>query len=153
MPKGGARNRSGPAKDPKSGRSESLGIAFTTLPAEGRHGRTPGLNQFLPRPNARHRALWAELWKTPQAVAWERERWRWPVVADLVKYIERMDWDGAAAAYATAIRQLRDDLGLSAAGLKQNGWTIAPAVPEQEASDNQEQDARSRPRQRRLRAV
>ncbi|MCW2757965.1 MAG: hypothetical protein JWO46_1711, partial [Nocardioidaceae bacterium] len=70
-------------------------------------------------------AVWAELWSTPQACAWSLERWRWPVVADLCRRMVESEQPATPVAVATAIRQLRDDLGLSTAGLKQHGWAIA----------------------------
>lgn len=124
MASGGARNRSGPQKDPNSGRSDRAGVSYTALPSEGFQGEAPDLKDFLPRPTARERAIWDELWRTPQAAAWARESWRWPVVADLTKYLRRADAKDSPVGLATAIRQLRDDLGLSTAGLKQHGWSI-----------------------------
>ena len=135
MPKGGARSRSGPPKDPKSRTSERAGFVLTALPFEGYAGRPPGLNQFLPSPVARHRQVWAELWSTPQACAWSMERWRWPVAADLVRCMVAAEQPGAPVAIVTAVRQLRDDLGLSTAGLLHNGWAIAPPMTEPAPGD------------------
>lgn len=125
MARGGSRNRSGPQADPNSGRSDRRGYSLTALPAEGFDGEAPALDSFLLVTTDRHSAIWAQLWTTPQACAWSLEAWRWPIVADLVKWSVRSDDDEAAASIATTIRQLRDDLGLSAAGLKANGWKIA----------------------------
>lgn len=124
---GGARNRSGPQPDPSSGRSERRGFSLTALPNEGYAGEVPELSRFLPSVSDRHEAIWSDLWATPQACAWAREPWRWQIVADLVEYRVRADDPEAPASWATVIRQLRDDLGLSAAGLKMNGWAIAAA--------------------------
>lgn len=124
MPRGG-HSRSGPPPAADSGRSERRGYKLTALPSEGFAGEAPDLADYLVDPTERHLAVWEELWATPQACVWSVERWRVPVVADLTRYIVRMDSDTAPATYATAIRQLRDDLGLSTAGLKQNGWMIA----------------------------
>lgn len=124
MPRGG-HSRSGPPQDANSGRSERRGYKLTALPSEGFTGEVPDLSDYLIDPTERHLAVWDELWATPQACVWSVERWRVPVVADLTRYIVRMDSDTAPATYATAIRQLRDDLGLSTAGLKQNGWSVA----------------------------
>lgn len=124
MPRGG-HGRSGPPKDADSGRSDRQGYKLTALPSEGFAGEPPDLADYLITPSNRHVAVWAELWATPQACVWSVERWRVPVVADLARYVVRMDDEDCPASYATAIRQLRDDLGLSTAGLKQNGWAIA----------------------------
>ncbi|MCA1218689.1 hypothetical protein [Streptomyces sp. 8L] len=66
--------------------------------------------------------LWAELWATPQAVAWERLRWtrevaqyvRWKVAAEL----------GSLDASKEA-RQLADRLGLTPLALLRLRWEIA----------------------------
>lgn len=127
MTSGGARNRSGPQPDPASARSDRRGLSLTALPNEGYGGEVPDLADFLPVVTARHEAIWADLWRTPQACAWARESWRWPIVADLVEYRVRVDDPETAVSLVMSIRQLRDDLGLSAAGLKANGWSIAAA--------------------------
>lgn len=148
MARGGARNRSGPQPDPGSGRSDRRGLSFTALPNEGYQGEVPDLSEFLPVVTARHESIWRSLWRTPQACAWAVEPWRWPVVADLVEYRVRADDPEAPVALATAIRQLRDDLGLSAAGLKANGWAIAAPeiqpVAESRPAPDQGRSARER---------
>lgn len=125
MPRGGARNRSGPPADPTSGRSERRGFKLTALPSEGYAGVVPDLLEFLPDASARHEQVWAQLWSTPQACAWSMDSWRWPVIADLVKYSVRTEPVDAPASLGTVVRQLRDDCGLSKAGLVANGWAIA----------------------------
>lgn len=122
---GGARTRSGPPADPTSGRSDRRGFTLTALPSEGFSGDVPALSDFLPAPSDRHEAVWAQLWTTPQACAWSLEAWRWPVVADLVKWLVRSEPADAPASLGTVVRQLRDDVGLSKAGLVANGWAIA----------------------------
>jgi len=54
---------------------------------------------------------------------------------------------------ATAIRQLRDDLGLSKAGLAANGWAIAAAqiAPDEDNDAPAEEDEVGQRRQKRLR--
>lgn len=125
MPKGGTRTRSGPPKDPNSGRSDRLGFSLTALPSEGYSGPVPDLANYLLAATDRHVQLWTELWSTPQACAWSMQSWRWPQLADLVKYQARDDLSDAPAALATNIRRLRDDHGLTTAGLVANGWAIA----------------------------
>lgn len=125
MTKGGARNRSGPQRDPKSLKSALIGFSLTALPNGGYVDDAPDLTDYLPTATDRQSDIWAKLWTTPQACAWSLEPWRWPIVADLAKYLARADDADAPIGIATAVRQLRDDLGLSAAGLIANGWTIA----------------------------
>lgn len=137
MPSGGARNRSGPPPDPNSGRSERRGFSLTALPNEGYRGAIPE----FPLPGALDRELsvWESLWRTPQACAWAREAWRWMNVADLVRLQVRGEALDAPVNIATVVRQLRADLGLTPAGLKENGWAIAaadiePSAPAAESS-------------------
>lgn len=123
MTRGGARNRSGPAPDPNSGRSDRRGFKLTALPSEGYQGDVPE----FPLPDATERELevWADLWRTPQACAWSMQSWRWLNVADLVRLQVRGEAHDAPVNIATVVRQLRADLGLTPAGLKENGWAIA----------------------------
>lgn len=126
MPKGGHAH-SGPAKDPSSRTSARAGYTLTALPNEGYRGESPALSDYLLDVTDRHESIWSALWSTPQACAWSQESWRWPVVADLVMLRVRADDPESPIGLATAIRQLRDDLGLSKAGLAANGWAIAAA--------------------------
>lgn len=154
MPKGGHAH-SGPQKDPNSRTSERSGYTLTALPNEGFRGDPPTLSDYLLEATERHELVWSELWLTPQACAWSQERWRWPIVADLVKWMVRSDMPDAPASIATSIRQLRDDCGLSKAGLAANAWAIAPiqlgppvAEPAADLTDGDEVAER---RQKRLR--
>lgn len=123
MPRGGARNRSGPAADPNSGRSERRGFKLTALPSEGYQGEVPEFP--LPDVSERELTVWESLWRTPQACAWSMQSWRWLNVADLVRLQVRGEAHDAPVNIATVVRQLRADLGLTPAGLKENGWAIA----------------------------
>lgn len=123
MARGGARNRSGPAPDPNSGRSERRGFKLTALPSEGFRGDVPDFP--LPDVTDRELAVWGALWRTPQACAWSMQSWRWLNVADLVRLQARGEAHDAPVNIATVVRQLRADLGLTPAGLKENGWAIA----------------------------
>jgi hypothetical protein len=151
MPKGGHAH-SGPAKNPNSRTSERAGYTLTALPNEGYRGTVPDLADFLIEPTGRHEEIWTELWSTPQACAWSQERWRWPTVADLVMFRVRADDPESPVGLATSIRQLRDDLGLSAAGLAANGWAIAaPVIAPTESEQPADGDEVGQKRQRRLR--
>lgn len=123
MARGGARNRSGPAPDPNSGRSERRGFKLTALPSEGFRGDVPDFP--LPDVTDRELEVWESLWRTPQACAWSMQSWRWLNVADLVRLQVRGEAHDAPVNIATVVRQLRADLGLTPAGLKENGWAIA----------------------------
>lgn len=139
MARGGARSRSGPPKDPNSGRSDRIGFKLTALPSEGYRGDVPDLTAFIPDASPRHEAVWAQLWSTPQACAWSLEAWRWPIVADLAKWMVKSDAPDAPAALGSTIRQLRDDCGLSKRGLIDNGWAIAQDVVSAKREEKAEQ--------------
>jgi len=146
------------------------------LPARGRKGRTPafplpkivrfiaGLNDSgksikLPDTSAsnafrkRELALWGELWKTPQAVAWERETWRWPTIARYARICATTELEpDASAALLSRERELRIECGLTPDGLKLNGWAIAPDQLAEKRAEKKTAPAAKAP-QRRLRAV
>lgn len=152
MPKGGARNRSGPAPDPNSGRSDRRDFKLTALPSEGYAGEAP---EFPLQPivlfveyftgsgrdrekvkerddgetasfREREADIWAEAWRTPQACAWSLEPWRWPIVAEYCRLKAAVEFDPtASAALVAQLHRYRDQIGLTPAGLKENGWAIA----------------------------
>ena len=121
----------GPAPKPNPVRSgRGLSQPLMTLPAGGRPGKPP--KWPLPGANDDELALWASLWKLPQAVAWERigsER----VVARycrLLAIAEMRESAGAAvrgvAGLLGEVRQLEDRLGLSPVAMLRLRWQIAP---------------------------
>lgn len=71
---------------------------------------------------ATEKELWSELWKTPQAVEWERLRW----TREVAQYAR---WKAQAEAgdldAGKESRQYADRLGLSPKGLRALMWTIA----------------------------
>ncbi|NDK31191.1 hypothetical protein FH975_05300 [Nesterenkonia sp. Hz 6-5] len=176
MASGGARNRSGPQADPKSGRSDQRKLSFDELPSEGREGEPPtewplsdpqvyietvsdsgkpiknlDIDASEQRKDA-ELALWAEVWTYPQAVAWEREPWRWNIIAIWVRTFLTASGPEAKAADKTALHRFGDQIGLTPAGLRENGWQI---VRDEVASRRQEstEAPSTEPRKRRLRAV
>ena len=149
MPSGGARNRSGPSADESSGRSDRRGYVLTALPSEGYRGDVPTFpldpivlfsEHFEERRKVREfdeggtetfrdreAAVWAEAWSTPQACAWSLESWRWPVVAEYCRLKTVVELDpSASAALVGQLHRYRDQIGLTPAGMKDNGWKIAP---------------------------
>jgi hypothetical protein len=76
----------------------------------------------------RERDLWAEVWTYPQAKAWEREPWRWQPIAMWVRTAVVCESSEATAADKGAIHRFADQIGLTPAGLKENGWVIAHDV-------------------------
>jgi len=98
--------------------------------------------------------LWDQVWTYPQAVAWERERWRWNIVAMWVRTFLTASGPEAKAADKTALHRFGDQLGLTPAGLRENGWAIAhDEVAPRRADKGTESDSPSGKRERRLRAV
>lgn len=131
MASGGARNRSGPQADPASGRSDRRGYKLTALPSEGYKIPAPkfplGATIEDGKSTAdRELAIWAEAWTTPQACAWSMEPWRWPIVAEYCRLKAIVELSPASsAALVGQLHRYRDQIGLTPAGLKDNGWAIA----------------------------
>jgi hypothetical protein len=124
--RGGARNRSGPPQDPNSIRSAKAGRELRALtPFTGDAPDFP-----LPDAALRELAVWAEAWRSPQASAWISEPWRWRSVALWVRWSVRMEAEDASAALGNVVVRYADQIGMTPAGLKENGWTIAPAAEE-----------------------
>lgn len=121
--RGGARNRSGPPPDEKSGRSDRRGLSFTALPSEGYCGEVPDFP--LPDVTERELEVWADAWRTPQAEAWAAQPWRHRTVALWVRWSVRMEHPEASAALGQVVVRFADQIGLTPAGLKENGWKIA----------------------------
>lgn len=148
MVAGGARARSGPAPDPDSGRSAARGLNFQALPSEGYKGRIP---DFPLDPivlfsehfedgakvreadedasadfHSREGVVWVEAWRSPQGAAWAVESWRWPVVAEYCRLKVTVELDpGSNAALVGQLHRYREQIGLTPAGLRLNGWQIA----------------------------
>jgi len=123
MAKGGARNRSGPSADPNSGRSDRRDFKLTALPSEGYGSEAP--RWPLNGHSDREAALWAWAWTTPQACAWSIEPWRWHSVAMWVRVAVICEGPLAQAADKNGLHRFADQIGLTPAGLKENGWAIA----------------------------
>lgn len=154
MARGGARNRSGPAPDPDSARSEQRKFLLSALPADGFPGPVPefpipmlGDDQEL---REREVDLWFDAWRSPQACAWSMEPWRKRIVAQYCRISAVVELSPeATAALIGQLHRFRDQLGLTPAGLRENGWKIADrkaplaAVPD-EAEEAPAQRRRSR---------
>lgn len=176
MASGGARNRSGPQADPGSVRSDARGLRLNALPAEGRQGPPP-LEWPLGTPSVyiesfengrpvkqldedatsdRQTAeleLWAEVWTYPQACAWELDRWRWNVVALWVRTFLVCAGPEAKAADKASLHRFGDQLGLTPAGLRENGWAIARDEVAPRRAEKEPESSSTGKRVRRLRAV
>lgn len=123
MVNGGARNRSGPQPDPSSGRSDARGLKLRDLPAAGFQGPAP--EWPLEGQSAREVVVWERAWRSPQAAAWVEEPWRWLTVALWVRWVVRMEADDASAALGNVVVRFADQIGMTPAGLRENGWRVA----------------------------
>jgi hypothetical protein len=154
MARGGARNRSGPQPEEGSRTSDRKGYILTALPPAGFDGEVPEfplsrravyrwefedkrkfqvLDSEATQDIAdRESELWAWAWTTPQACAWSLESWRWPVVAMWVRTFVICESSEATAADKGALHRFADQIGMTPAGLKENGWKIADPVAESE---------------------
>lgn len=109
-----------PKMDPARG---TRGRGVLVLPAEGRKGRTPAWPLGDSPVAAEERALWRDLWKTPQAVEWERLGWT-RVVARYARAVISAETNMEPTVMSEA-RQLEDRLGLTPKAMRLLLWTIS----------------------------
>ncbi|MCL1871014.1 MAG: hypothetical protein FWF90_11455 [Promicromonosporaceae bacterium] len=76
----------------------------------------------------REKAIWDEVWTTPQAAAWAKPRWQWlwPTIAEFCRLKAVVDAEpDANAALVAQLHRYRDQIGLTKAGMRELGWDIA----------------------------
>jgi len=157
MSSGGSRNRSGPSADPNSERSQQRGLTYKLLPREGFSGRVPAFP--LPKPSPRERAVWALLWRTPQAAMWNVERHRMLAIGHYCRLLVRAESVDCPVGVHTQIHRYSDQLGITPAGMKENGWRVQAdevAQKRTEATETEPEKPTAAPKgapKRRLRAV
>lgn len=114
----------GPAPKPNA-RYKHPGRAMQTqaarLPQTGRQGDPPAWP--LDRQSKREAVLWARLWRTPQAVAWESLGWV-DVVARYARVLTQAERRAAPATALAEARQFEDRLGLTPLALLRLRWAI-----------------------------
>jgi hypothetical protein len=103
------------------------------LPAKGYDGPVPPWP--LPgRTSAAEREAWAQLWRTPQALAWEKLGWT-RTVARYCRIMVRAERPGSTAAIQGQASKLETELGLTPKAMRLLLWTVEqPAAPEQPPS-------------------
>lgn len=171
MTSGGRRNRSGPGVDPMSGRSDSRGVKLTALPREGYRGAAPAfplgkvnvyyvlkgsdgkpVREFdedaTQERYARELELWAWAWSTPQAAAWAVETWRWYTVALWVRTAAVCESSEAQAADKNSLHRFADQIGLTPAGMKENGWALAADEVKEKRESKPAAESQAAPKRR-----
>ncbi len=126
----------GPARTDPGDRRRRNTEELTYLPASGRDGDLPAwpLGTYTIDPDAddapllvgiheRELAVWAQLWATPQAVAWEQLGWH-RVVARYTRRLVEAELPGSPASLNGEVRQLEDRLGLSPMAMKRLQWKV-----------------------------
>lgn len=110
----------GPAPKPAGQRRRTNAAPGTVLlPAEGRSGAAPKWPLDVAMPSS-----WAELWRLPQAVAWERLHLV-RVVARYAAALTVAESPEGSAAILGEVRQLEDRLGLSPMAMLKLRWEIS----------------------------
>lgn len=152
MASGGARNRSGPPKDPNSERSDRAGVLFQALPARGFDGPVPVFP--LPGATGREAEVWESVWRTPQAWAWAQPGMEWlhRTVAMWVRVSVRCEDAEAGPTLLAQVHRFADQIGMTTAGLQALGWTIARDELAERRSGRPESVGAERP-VRRMRSV
>lgn len=144
MASGGARARSGPAPDPSALRRDRKDDkAWVSLPAEGFSGDVPEFP--LGSASDQEIELWADLWRKPQAVMWDRLGLKYEVAAYVRAFLESVQPE-ASAGLKTAVLRMSAELGLSTVGMGQLRWKISSdeLAEKREEAKPQRKSARDR---------
>ena len=102
------------------------GRDFVPLPVGGWDGEPPAW-PFEPDDVA-ELDMWARLWRKPQALMWDRLGLGDQVALYVRRYLEAAQPE-ASAGLTTAVLRMETELGISVAGMRQNGWDIADPEP------------------------
>jgi len=103
-------------------RERTARVGPVQLPAEGRRGDPPRW-PASGRQTAAERQAWADLWHTPQAVAWERLGWT-REVARYCRLLVASEKPGATAAVHAQATALADRLGLTPKAMRLLLWMV-----------------------------
>lgn len=127
-----------PPKHPSQRRRTNPTIAMTRLPRSGRPGEPPAWP--LGRQSIREADIWARIWRTPQAVAWEQLGWV-DTVARYARIAALAERPKATVAALSEARQLEDRLGLNPLALLRLRWEVVDEeVAEIDAEPNDDWD-------------
>lgn len=111
-----------PPKHPDARRRRNATVPMVRLPAEGREGDPPAW-PLTGKPNKAEAVFWAEVWSTPQAVAWERLGWV-RTVARYVRLAVKAEARAALASVCSEARQMEDRLGLTPMSMLRLRWEV-----------------------------
>ena len=112
----------GPPPNPNR-RRRNVGPPIIRLPSEGRADAGPP-KWPLGKPSIGESAVWLDLWRTPQAVMWERLAWA-RLVARYVRVLLRAEERDAGRDVMAEARQLEDRLGLTPMAMMRLHWEVA----------------------------
>lgn len=116
-------------------------VGPTKLPSEGRQGPPPSWP--LADQSEAEESAWADLWRTPQAVEWDRLGW----VRTVGRYCRVMvasEEPGANAALLAQATSLEDRLGLTPKAMRLLLWEVQADEVAQARQASSGKSARSR---------
>ena len=126
----------------KNARRRNARPDWVTLPADGRKGRAPRWPL-----SGRVQRGWAELWRRPQAVMWERNGDEYLVARYLIlrnAIQDELDHSVVNATAMAELRQIEDRLGLSPMAMKRLQWEIGDVEQSKPEDDGVVIDAHDR---------
>lgn len=133
-------NSGPPPKDPATrARRNKPATSAVQLPAEGRKGDAPEWPPGMYAHDDTQQEMWEELWRSPQAVAWERNG-----IGALYEVAHLVHFTFAVTPNADLERrQLSDRLGLNPLAMRRLGWEVkAPDIAAAEAVVTSSQNKR-----------
>jgi hypothetical protein len=103
------------------------------LPAKGFDGEVP-VWPLAGRQSKAEQEAWGQLWRTPQAFAWDRLGWT-RTVARYCRIMVRAERPGSTAAIQASASRLETELGLTPKAMRLLLWTVESAsAPEPDAA-------------------
>lgn len=117
-----------PSRMVRPSRARRDGGTWTNLPLEYRE-RAPRWPLRDRMPTTAEAALWAEVWRSPQASVWAKQQMVWPVCRWVKLNLAAVDGDLACE---RACQSLEDRLGLNPMAMARLRWRVvedaAPAL-------------------------